>query len=547
MRLLQRTYESKRAARIIKAHRSAHRSLKGYIHAVWSILNSGTELVWGPTQDAICEHVEAWTLGVIPFLLVEVPPGSSKSTIGSRCAPCWSWHSARPDLAPSWRWMCGSYNDELSNYLNTQRRKLLTDPRIIALMRTPVQLAKGEKNKGRFENEDGGFMQAISPEGGVTGFHCERQILDDVLKPKDVLEAGAKLVTTLNWMESTIPSRFGNQTLEAVALINQRLGDGDASEKFVEMYPNTVRLTIPAEYNPARSTVTVLPFGGDRPTATPNPILLPLAKLRRHHKGFEDWRTVERETFDPMRFPPSVLEKKRHQLKVNYHAQFNQNPVQPGGTLIKVDMFHRHRSPPDLTGAEVIIAADTAFTDSKRADDTAIQVWAATKARGAMPPRIWLLDQVFGQIDFMEMVDAFNLLAERWPIKRRIIEAGGKGSGDSLVATLRRQGVHVKPVSYRRGSASGTSKTARVHHVSPLIEGRFVSVPTALAAPWSTNFIAECEAFPLIKADGQVDAMVIALQYFAPRFGLNISSMLVDLDAHRKKVARPPRRPQFRP
>ena len=517
--------ETKRQALLELAHRAAHESLAGYVKAVWPILNPATPLAWGPVQDAICEHVQAWTLGEISFLLTEVPPGSSKSTIGSRCAPGWSWHSNRPELSPSMRWMCGSYNEKLSYALNLDRRKIITSPTVQALMRTPVRLERGEKNKGLYRNRDMGFHQAISPGSEATGFHCDRQILDDIVKPDAALAGGAALDRALDWMETTIPTRFGNLTTQAVMLIMQRLGIGDPAEKFMEMYPDAVRLTIPAEFDPARRTVTVLPNG----------------------KGFKDWRTVEGESFEPTRFPAEVLKRKRHELKGNYFAQFQQSPVQPGGTLIKVDMFHRHRTAPDLADAEVIITADTAFTDSKRADDTAIQVWAATKARGAMPPRIWLLDQVFGQIDFMEMVDAFNLLAERWPIKRRIIEAGGKGSGDSLVATLRRQGVHVKPVSYRRGSASGTSKTARVHHVSPLIEGRFVSVPTALAAPWSTNFIAECEAFPLIKADGQVDAMVIALQYFAPRFGLNISNMLVDLDAHRKKVARPPRRPQFRP
>jgi predicted phage terminase large subunit-like protein len=54
-------------------------------------------------------------------------------------------------------------------------------------------------------------------------------------------------------------------------------------------------------------------------------------------------------------------------------------------------------------------------------------------------------------------------------------------------------------------------KVARAAAVSPLIEAGNIYLPHPLWAPWVSDFIEECAAFPNGAHDDQVDAMTQAL------------------------------------
>ena len=114
----------------------------------------------------------------------------------------------------------------------------------------------------------------------------------------------------------------------------------------------------------------------------------------------------------------------------------------------------------------------------------------------------------------------------------------GKGNGDAIVSSMRRDGVIVRPVSYKRGSQSAAGKRNRVAAITPVIENGSVYVPDAMLASWSRSFVAECEGFGVLRADDQVDCLTMALLYLAPRVGMDVSDMLVDID-RRHARARP--------
>ena len=63
----------------------------------------------------------------------------------------------------------------------------------------------------------------------------------------------------------------------------------------------------------------------------------------------------------------------------------------------------------------------------------------------------------------------------------------------------------IPPVNLERG------KVARTSAVSPLIEAGNVYLHHPLFAPWLSDFIEECAAFPNGAHDDQVDAMTQAL------------------------------------
>lgn len=89
----------KRAAEAERARVAAHAaqirarciSLAGFIREAWHILEPDQPLVWNWHLDAICQHLEAVTDGKITRLLINIPPGTSKSLIVSVLWPAWEW------------------------------------------------------------------------------------------------------------------------------------------------------------------------------------------------------------------------------------------------------------------------------------------------------------------------------------------------------------------------------------------------------------------------------------------------------------------------
>ena len=68
----------------------ARRSLAEFVKQAWHVFEPGTPLKWSWVLDAICEHVQALLEDrlvrdgrVIRNLVINVPPGTSKSTITS--------------------------------------------------------------------------------------------------------------------------------------------------------------------------------------------------------------------------------------------------------------------------------------------------------------------------------------------------------------------------------------------------------------------------------------------------------------------------------
>src|SRR4051812_24562468 len=59
------------------------KTLAGFVREAWKVLEPKQPLVWNWHIDAICAHLEAVTDGRINRLLINVPPGSSKSLLVS--------------------------------------------------------------------------------------------------------------------------------------------------------------------------------------------------------------------------------------------------------------------------------------------------------------------------------------------------------------------------------------------------------------------------------------------------------------------------------
>jgi hypothetical protein len=106
--------------------RAQDSSLLSFVEAAWPSLEPSVyQSCWA--IDAICEHLQAVTEGQIRKLLVNVPPRCGKTLVTSVCFTAWTWpRSTQSYLSgPQVRFLCDSYNDDLSLQNSTKHRRLL--------------------------------------------------------------------------------------------------------------------------------------------------------------------------------------------------------------------------------------------------------------------------------------------------------------------------------------------------------------------------------------------------------------------------------------
>ena len=96
--------------------------LHAFVEQAWRSLEPAVPFVASWHIGLLCEHLEAVSTGKLlePNLLVNTPPGSSKSLIASVLWPAWVW-----TWAPWTRWLTTSYDDGLALRDAVRTRRLM--------------------------------------------------------------------------------------------------------------------------------------------------------------------------------------------------------------------------------------------------------------------------------------------------------------------------------------------------------------------------------------------------------------------------------------
>ena len=94
-------------------------SLLGFIKNGWNALEPSQPFVSGWAVEATCEHLEAVTNKEIRRLLINVPPGCTKSMTTSVYWPAWEWG---PKNMPSHRFILAAHEQSLAVRDNVRSR-----------------------------------------------------------------------------------------------------------------------------------------------------------------------------------------------------------------------------------------------------------------------------------------------------------------------------------------------------------------------------------------------------------------------------------------
>lgn len=147
--------------------------LINFIRLMWHVVEPSRPLVEGWVLDAICLHLEAVTFGDINRLLINVPPGTSKSLCSSVFYPAWEWG---PMKMASMRYMCAAYAAHLTRRDNIRFRRLILSKEYRELWGDVFGPSTDQFNTISVGNDKTGWKLATSVGGTGTGERADRVI-----------------------------------------------------------------------------------------------------------------------------------------------------------------------------------------------------------------------------------------------------------------------------------------------------------------------------------------------------------------------------------
>lgn len=441
-------------------------SFYDFLKTFWSVMvpeapvyNWHIPLLCAEAQD-LCERVfrgEPKQHDVV----VNIAPGTTKSTILSVALPAWVW-----TRMPSFRTICGSYSYPLAMDLSRKSRDVVNSDLYKRLF-PDVELRLDQNTKGYFSNTKGGMRYSVGIGGSVMGMHAHLIIVDDPLDPTQAISE-LELKTCNHWMREVLPSRKVNKAVTPTLLVMQRLHQDDPTALFVS---RAKRKPVRLVCLPARLTEDVSP-----------------PELR---KFYQDG------LFDPVRMPAAVLKEAEEDLgQYGFAGQFLQNPVPPGGGMFKTDRIKR-MNPTGITWVRRCRFWDKGGTSGGGAYTAGVLMGVDTIGR------YWLLDVQRFQKDSAEREMEIRKVASQdgYGVVIGLEQEGGSGGKESVETSVRGLAGHKVRVQ-KVGKAEG-GKVDRADPFSVQVNyGNVCMVP----GHWNEAYVDELKHFPTSTYMDQVDA-----------------------------------------
>jgi predicted phage terminase large subunit-like protein len=446
-------------------------TLAGFVREAWHVLEPEAKYVHNWHIDAICQHLEAVTDGRINRLLVNVPPGSSKSLIVSVMWPAWEWG---PCGRRSLRYLATAFNEGPVKRDTRKSRDLIASEWYGRLW-PDVRLTRTAETS--FANASTGTREGV-PFGSLTSQRGDRLIIDDPHSTETAESDTERLNTTRKFREGAV-NRLNDQEKSAIVVIMQRLHEQDISGVITSLGMDYVHLMLPMEFDPSRACETAI--------------------------GFRDPRTDDGQLLDPSRFPRATVDKlERDMGSYAYSGQYQQSPTPRSG-----GMFQR---------------GDFGIVDAVPAGGRRVRAWdfAASQQKPGKQP-----DWTVG-IRMLLVKDTFyieDVLRGRWSasdVETRLKNtasqdgqgitirmpqdpgAAGKADSETKIKLLKGYPVIVKPIS--------GDKATRARPASAQAEAGNVKL---VRGAWNDTFLSEICSFPNGTFDDQLDAFADALNELA--------------------------------
>ena len=414
--------------------------------------------------QAICYLLEQVWSGDVRRTVITVPPRHLKSITVAVAFAAWAL-GHRPGM----KIMVASYSQDLARLHSSQTRTIMeSDWYKRDFPGTRIQ--DGGNRALELVTTAGGSRKAVSVSGSTTGFGADIIIVDDCMKSdearSEAVRAGVK-----EWYDGTLASRLNDKQRGPVVSIQQRLHEDDLPAYLLEK--GFEHLNLPAI--------------GEKEER----IALGRGLVHLRKPG---------DLLNPTREDMATLERLRQELgPAVFAAQYQQDPVAPGGNLLRWEWFKTYDVMPERSAFQKIVQSwDTGMSAAPTSD------WSVCTTWGFRDRKWYLVDVFRRRLDYPDLRAAVIRLHKDWQADRVIIEDAC--SGKSLWQDLRESGpfrpLMVKPWSSKEERFVGTLGE---------VEAGNILLPTD--APWLDAFRAELKAFPNGRHDDQVDSFSQAVRF----------------------------------
>lgn len=449
-------------------------SFADFLKMAWSHIEPGQPYFHNWHIDCYSEHFHAVLNGEIRNLVINVPPGFSKSIATCVGFPVWAWIRS-----PWLRFIMGSFDIDLTTRDARRSLELIRSQwfqerwgHLFAIGATeePDRMTTRDPPVRRIKTTKGGERLATSMEGKITGSHSHVMIFDDPTNPRDIDKK--RLETAIENRRSMFSTRWVKPGLNSEIVIMQRLHERDLSGHILAEVSGAVHVCLPMHYDPKRRCRT---------------------------QWFEDPREKEGELLDPLRFTENSVKILTQDLTTSHaKAQLEQDPTPEDGTVFKKEWFRHYRTLPGRLW-DYVISVDCSFKDLETSDYVVIQVWARDDLN------FYLLHQSRGKWDFPETLRQLKIVIGQYPQAfTKIIE--DKANGSAVIQVLSKDVPGILPVTPEGG------KVARANAVTKFFESGNVHFPEL--APWCAQDLEpELMKFPRGRNDDQVDTLSQALTW----------------------------------
>jgi predicted phage terminase large subunit-like protein len=407
-------------------------------------------------------------------LIINVPPGTTKTITCSIMFPAWCWTKW-----PHLRFITASYSAALALESADYCREIIRSAQFQAIYpdigikedkdtKSNFRIVRKVGGRNKQEVLIGGSRYSTSVGGTLTGFHGDILIIDDPLNPAQAVSE-LELKTANHWCEQTLSTRKTDKAVTPTIYIMQRLHQDDPAGHILAKQKENIRH-----------------------------ICLPGESLNFRHlvKPAEVLENYVDNLLDSVRLPWKVLRDLESDLgQYGYAGQIGQDPTPPGGGMFKVDHFQIMTSAPSASH----IVSTVRYWDK-----------AATADGGAYTAGVKMSRLSNGQF----LVE--DVKRGRWSTNEReaIIYETAKADGGRCTIWIEQEpgsGGKDSAVSTIRNLAGFVTKSERptgdkIYRADPYSVQVNIGAVSVLIGAWNNKFMEEHRYFPFGTYKDQVDA-----------------------------------------
>lgn len=396
-------------------------------------------------------------------LVINIPPGTTKSTIVTIMWPAWLWL-----IDPTLRGINTSYSGDVAMEHAVKSRDVLKSAKFQELYPDHIIFKIDQDNKSRYENTAGGSRACTGTGGRITSKHAHFIIEDDPLSPKQAVSE-TMLKTANDFSVRTLSTRKVDKKVSTRILVMQRLHEDDPAGRKLQQ-SNVKHICLPAEITELENV-----------------------QPKELEKNYIDG------LLDPSRMDKEVLNNFREELgSAEYAGQFLQSPRAAEGNILKREWWRFYDVLPDIKIQRIIQSYDTAFKKADHNDFCAVTTWYE------FPNGFYLVDLWHKKVNYPELKVQAHILGNEW--RPHIVLIPDTDAGQALIPELARESkLPVYAVAVTK------DKISNAMTASPTIEAGKVFLPNTAA--WKNIFLEQMSGFPNVKHDDIVDSVTQFLNW----------------------------------